>query len=84
MLGCSHYPFLRELLEEAVGDGVQIMETGEPVARQLANRLFEAGLLAGNSAEGRAEFWTSGSPLRLAPLFERLWGEPLGLSRLPV
>ncbi|NJM33084.1 MAG: glutamate racemase, partial [Limnobacter sp.] len=35
VLGCTHYPFVADVVAELAGPGVQIVETGEPVARQL-------------------------------------------------
>lgn len=44
VLGCTHYPLVRELLEELVGPQVQLLETGPAIARQTLKRLEEAGL----------------------------------------
>jgi len=44
VLGCTHYPFVRELIESMVGNQVTIVEPGAAVARQLVNRLSELGL----------------------------------------
>ena len=38
VLGCTHYPFLRPLIAELVGSGVQLIDTGEAVARQVVRR----------------------------------------------
>ena len=43
VLGCTHYPLVRELLEELVGPQVQLLETGPAIARQTLRRLEEAG-----------------------------------------
>ena len=42
VLGCTHYPFLKPLITEIVGPGVQLIDTGEAVARQVVRRLPEA------------------------------------------
>ena len=41
VLGCTHYVFAQEALQTLVGLGVQLVSTGEPVARQT-RRLLEA------------------------------------------
>ena len=46
VLGCTHYPFALPVLREYVGDKVAILETGQPVARQVKKVLGELGLLA--------------------------------------
>jgi glutamate racemase len=45
VLGCTHYPFARDQLQAVVGDSVQLVETGGPVARQTRRLLDAAGLL---------------------------------------
>src|SRR3954471_755610 len=39
VLGCTHYPFLRDALQRLVGPQVTLIETGEAVARQTARVL---------------------------------------------
>jgi glutamate racemase len=45
VLGCTHYPFVQPLIEEAVNrmtsKPITIVDTGEPVARQLVRLLGE-------------------------------------------
>ncbi|HEX4844171.1 MAG TPA: glutamate racemase [Limnobacter sp.] len=69
VLGCTHYPFVKNLIQAHVGQQVAVIETGLPVARQLHQRLMEHGLLqiARNEmalldAE-RVKFFTTGDPV---------------------
>lgn len=39
VLGCTHYPFVRHLIEEAMGPDVQIIDTADAVARHARNTL---------------------------------------------
>ena len=41
VLGCTHYPFVRTLIEKIVGPQVTLIDTGAAVANQLKNRLTE-------------------------------------------
>lgn len=72
VLGCTHYPFLRPLIEAVVGPAVEVLETGPAVAAELHRRLAAAGLLAGGAA-GTVRFLTSGDPGRTLPVLARLW-----------
>jgi len=45
VLGCTHYPFVEQLIREIAGSDVTIVDTGEPVARQLQRVLAQRGLL---------------------------------------
>ena len=46
VLGCTHYPFLREVIERVAGEGVEIIDSSEAVARRVASLLDEFGLRA--------------------------------------
>lgn len=45
VLGCTHYVFAQDKLQQLVGPEVQLISTGEPVARQTRRLLEAAGLL---------------------------------------
>lgn len=81
VLGCTHYPFLRGLIEQEAGTGVTIIDTGTAVARQLHRRLAELGLL--KCAGGGERFWTSGEVTQAGTVISRLWGAPVTVTRLP-
>ena len=49
VLGCTHYPFLRSVIERVAGDGVEIIDSSEAVARRVANLLDENGIRAEQS-----------------------------------
>jgi glutamate racemase len=59
VLGCTHYAFAWRELEEAVGPGVRIVETGRPVARQ-ARLLLEASGIVNNSGGAQVALVTTG------------------------
>ena len=46
VLGCTHYVFVQALLQQLVGAKVQILSTGDAVARQTRRLLQAAGTLA--------------------------------------
>lgn len=50
VLGCTHYVFVQPLLQLLVGPKVQILSTGDAVARQTRRLLQAAGTLAPESA----------------------------------
>lgn len=77
VLGCTHYPFLRPLIEDVcIGirtQPVTIVDTGEPVARQLVRLLNSGGLLR-DEGPGSLGAYTSGSAASLAAALPRLLG----------
>lgn len=45
VLGCTHYPYLIPQIRQIVGTDIQIIDSGEAVARQTKNILTKHGLL---------------------------------------
>ncbi len=72
VLGCTHYPFVEQLVREAAGANVQIVDTGEPVARQLQRLLSQRGLLQATDGAGALSAYTTGSRSALSNAFRRL------------
>ncbi len=53
VLGCTHYPLLKPVLQRVAGAGVRLVDSAETVAREVARGLGASGLASGASA-GRA------------------------------
>jgi glutamate racemase len=83
ILGCTHYPFLKPVLRDMLPPDVQLIDTGEAVARQLQARLGENGRLAA-AGTGDVRFWSSGDPQLMAGVLPVLWGRPGAVAKLPV
>ncbi len=59
-LGCTHYAFLRTMIQEEAGDGIAVIEPSEAVARQVERMLRGRGLLSASDAPGAVRYLTSG------------------------
>ncbi|WP_198014593.1 glutamate racemase [Methylobacter marinus] len=57
VLGCTHYPFLRQAIVRQLPPAITLIDTGEAVARQVQKRLQEAGLLNDAAREPKNSFW---------------------------
>lgn len=55
VLGCTHYVFVEKQLRQCLGPAVQLVSTGEAVARQTQRLLAAAGLLTPARADGAAQ-----------------------------
>ena len=51
VLGCTHYPFLRDVIERVAGEGVEVIDSSEAVARRVGVLLDENNLRAEEGAE---------------------------------
>jgi glutamate racemase len=81
VLGCTHYPFLRPLIEAEAGPGVTLIDTGAAVARQVRRVADEINFLLTRNV--RESFWTSGDASRQSPIVAKLWGKPVSMADLP-
>lgn len=88
VLGCTHYPLLRPLIERAAGPEVAIIDTGSAVARQLQLRLEMAGLLQpAGGGSGLTRIWTSGGLASARQVAQRVFGseaQTLAVQTLPL
>ncbi|RUQ44444.1 glutamate racemase, partial [Corynebacterium pseudodiphtheriticum] len=75
ILGCTHYPFLKPLLEQILPPSIILIDTGAAVARQLKRLLGERDLIGTDKPE-HAQFWTSGDVDHLRNILPTLWKYP--------
>jgi len=80
VLGCTHYPFVRPLIEKLVGPDVALVDTGRAVARHLKHRLEALQLCAPQAAEGSVEFWSNSLDAKASQVIEQLWGESVAVN----
>ena len=79
VLGCTHYPFVREAIEQIVAargnaQAVTLIDTGDAVARQLTRLLEGAGLLRPGGTPAHLHGYTSGNAEALQKQFASLLG----------
>ena len=58
VLGCTHYPFIKESIVEVLGD-VSIFDGGTGTAKETKRRLSEMNLLNESNNPGKIEFLNS-------------------------
>lgn len=59
VLGCTHYPFAKRMIQTIVGDEVKIFDGGEGTAREMRRRLAAADLLNPSVEQGWVKFENS-------------------------
>ena len=70
VLGCTHYPFLTDQIQEIVGDKVTILDSGEAIARQTKVILNQEKLMNLESGEIRRLFYTNKDPQVLQKILD--------------
>ena len=78
ILGCTHYPLVRPVLQRALGRGVSIITSGQAIADEVDERLREAGLARDEDRRGRYEFMATGDPEEFRRLGTRFLQLPIG------
>lgn len=82
VLGCTHFPFLREAVHRMVGPDVAVIDSGPAVALRVRGILAERGSLAPVGREGSLRLMTTGDPASVAPVAASLLGHSVEFQRL--
>jgi glutamate racemase len=78
ILGCTHYPLIRPMLQRTLGPGVTLVSSGAALARQVEHALATRGLENPHSGEGEYRFLCTGDAASFAQLGTRFLQMPLG------
>ncbi|MBA2363336.1 MAG: glutamate racemase [Chloroflexia bacterium] len=84
VLGCTHYPFLGNVITDLAGPDLAIIDSGEAVARQTRHVLADRGLLRSGIGEGSLELFTSGEADHVSAVASRLLGKPVTVTHVDV
>lgn len=79
-LGCTHFPFLRPAIEQALPN-VPILDSGSAVARQVVRVLTANQKLPDQSKAGSVTYLCSGDPAAFSRVASLLLGEPVTARR---
>ncbi len=77
ILGCTHYPLLREVIEETAGAEMALIDSGEEAARETAARLTDLGMANPRAEGGRCSFFVTDRPRRFEEIGAQFLGRPL-------
>jgi len=77
VLGCTHYPILRPVIEQTMGDHISYVDSGEAVAIEVAKLLEERGLIRSDQQPRVEEFYVTDSADRFRRVAELFLGRPL-------
>lgn len=77
VLGCTHYPLLKPLLREIVGEGIQLVDSAEAMAEQAASVLTKMDLWNPERVPPDYRFYVTDVPLRFQVIGERFLGRSL-------
>lgn len=75
ILGCTHYPLLRDVIQEVMGEQITIISSGEETAQEVSTILEYHHQLFQGSRQPQHEFYTTGK----LPVFQKIAKEWLDL-----
>jgi glutamate racemase len=59
VLGCTHYPFVKDLISKIVGEDIVILDGGVGTSREIKRRLDIKGLLSDSKEKGNIQIYNS-------------------------
>ena len=78
ILGCTHYPYLKSIIQEVVGPSVRLVDSGEETAARVKQVLEELDLLNPEIGDpGKHKFYVSDFPQKFEETASRFLGRPL-------
>ncbi|MFM9277886.1 glutamate racemase [Paenibacillus jiagnxiensis] len=77
ILGCTHYPFLRETIQEVMGPHVKLISSADETARETSTILYNKGKLASGDTSPIHQFYCSGDPLLFRSIARQWLGEQI-------
>lgn len=81
VLGCTHYPLVADALQQRLGAGVRLVDTGDAVARRVATLLgTRAAAVAAPAPPGPLALWATGNTAGLQRAAQHWLGAPAGPS----
>ena len=78
ILGCTHYPLLKTMIGEFMGQKVTLVDPAKTAAHHLERMLSERGLKAAQEHEGQAHFYVSDVPDSFVQTADLFLGEYKG------
>lgn len=82
VLGCTHYPLLKPLLQDIMGKDVKLIDSAEAMADIAADLIDNQKIANKNSSPPDYVFYVSDVPYRFQTIGERFLGRTLGRVEL--
>ena len=77
VMGCTHYPLLREVIAETMGDKVTLIDSGVETARVAERMLEDNNLLTDSIVAGEYKYFVSDVPDKFSQVATRFLGREI-------
>lgn len=76
LLGCTHYPLLKEIIQNEVGNDITIVDSASVCAEKL-KALLEENELGSSNDQGFSHYFVSDDPLKFSLFSQHIFGTPV-------
>jgi len=77
VLGCTHYPLLKPLLQEIMGNKITLVDSAQAITEKAGELLKNNNLLNGQQKSPEYSFYVTDLPIRFTSIGERILGRSL-------
>ena len=84
VLGCTHYPFLKEMIKTVTRNTVTIVDPADAVAAQTKRVLIESGLMSPPGSDPRFQVYTTGGKKIAQHFLSTTLNHPYTLERIDI
>ena len=77
ILGCTHYPLLKPIIQDVIGNEVTLISSGEETAVEVSAILSYSHLLNNGAEGGEHRFFTTGSSELFQTIASKWFGHPI-------
>jgi len=77
VLGCTHYPLLKKVISEVMGDGVQLIDSAIETSREIRNILEVLDMKTEQKGAPTREFYVTDSPERFLKVADNFLGKKI-------
>lgn len=84
ILGCTHYPLLKAVIQKEMGSNVALVDSATEVAKEAKEILDASGLLNSSKGKKDQQFFVSDEPARFVKIGERFLKTRINCARKAV
>lgn len=84
VLGCTHFPLLKQAMSQVLGERVQLIDSAQAVAMEVKQQLQQLGLRSQAQLPGEQRFLVTDGPERFARVGSLFLGKPLSANHIEV
>lgn len=77
IMGCTHYPLIRDIIADIMGPDVVLIDPGEETVKSIGNYMAANDMLCGTDGKGKREYYVSDSIDSFKGIASRLLGETM-------